>query len=35
VLTEAGIVILWFMYRVGQKISCCIAGGNFINYGPI
>ena len=22
-------------YRVGQKVNCCIAGCNFVNYGPI
>ena len=22
-------------YRVGQKVSCCIAGCNFVNYGLI
>jgi len=23
-----------FIYRVGQKVSCCIAGCNFVNYAP-
>jgi len=23
------------VYRVGQKVSCCIAGCNFLNYAPI
>jgi len=23
------------IYRVGQKVSCCIAGCNFVNYAPI
>jgi len=22
-------------YRVGQKVSCCIAGCNFVYYAPI
>jgi len=23
------------IYRVGQKVSCCISGCNCVNYGPI
>jgi len=23
------------LHRVGQKVSCCIAGCKFVNYGPI
>ena len=28
-------VTLISVYRVGQKVSCCIAGSNFVNYAPI
>jgi len=27
--------LLAYKYRVGQKVRCCIAGCNFVNYGPI
>ena len=25
----------YILYRVGQKVSCCIAVCNFVSYGPI